>query len=133
MTYGPGLVGALLIETFCGKSICLGAPITTYSSQSYGWAHLCCQFCASLEFPLMALLVSGGHTELVYMKKMALSKLLVKHVMMQLVKRMIKSGRVLGLPYPSGKEIDALYVKAQIPINFRAMLKRITMTLVLVA
>ena len=34
VTYGPGLVGAFINRTFCSKSICPGAPITTYSSQS---------------------------------------------------------------------------------------------------
>ena len=45
-----------------------------------------------------------------------------------------KVGRVLGLPYPSGKEIDALAHEGTDTYQFpRAMLKRITMTLVLVA
>lgn len=56
---------------------------------------------------------------------MALSKLLVKHVMMQIGEAYDKVGRVLGLPYPSGKEIDALAHEGTDTYQFpRAMLKR---------
>ena len=55
---------------------------------------------------------------------MALSKLLVKHAMMRTGEAYDKVGRVLGLPYPSGKEIDALAHEGTDTYQFpRAMLK----------
>lgn len=66
----------------------------------------------------MALLVSGGHTELVYMKEDGSFEIVGETRDDAAGEAYDKVGRVLGLPYPSGKEIDAFAMKAQIPTNF---------------
>jgi N6-L-threonylcarbamoyladenine synthase len=61
-----------------------------------------------LVFPLMALLVSGGHTELVYMAEDGSFEIIGETRDDAAGEAYDKVGRVLGLPYPSGKEIDRL-------------------------
>ena len=72
----------------------------------------------------MALLVSGGHTELVYMKEDGSFEIVGETRDDAPGEAYDKVGRVLGLPYPSGKEIDALAHEGTDTYQFpRAMLK----------
>lgn len=72
----------------------------------------------------MALLVSGGHTELVYMKEDGSFEIVGETRDDAAGEAYDKVGRVLGLPYPSGKEIDALAHEGTDTYQFpRAMLK----------
>ncbi len=67
VTYGPGLVGALLIGISAAKALALasGKPLIAVNHMA---GHIYAnQLVEPLQFPLMALVVSGGHTELVYM------------------------------------------------------------------
>ena len=66
VTYGPGLVGALLVGLAAAKAFAWahGLPLIPVNHMA---GHLmAAQSVEPLEFPLLALLVSGGHTELVY-------------------------------------------------------------------
>ena len=67
VTYGPGLVGALLIGLSAAKAFAWahGLPLLPVNHMA---GHIyAARFVKPLTFPLLALLVSGGHTELVYM------------------------------------------------------------------
>ena len=66
------------------------------------------RFVKPLTFPLLALLVSGGHTELVYMTEDGSFEIIGETRDDAAGEAYDKVGRVLGLSYPSGKEIDRL-------------------------
>lgn len=124
VTYGPGLVGALLIGISAAKAFAWAhdlplIPVNHMAGHIYA-AH----FVEPLQFPLMALLVSGGHTELVYMKETGSFEIIGETRDDAAGEAYDKVGRVLGLNYPSGKEIDALAHLGQDTYDFpRAMIK----------
>lgn len=77
-----------------------------------------------LEFPLLALLVSGGHTELVYVSEAGDYKIVGETRDDAVGEAYDKVGRVMGLTYPAGREIDELAHQGQDIYDFpRAMIK----------
>ena len=69
VTYGPGLIGSLLIGVQAAKTIALvtGKPlIPVHHIAGHIYAN---NLEKRLQFPLIALVVSGGHSELIYMKE----------------------------------------------------------------
>lgn len=90
VTEGPGLVGALLIGINAAKAFAFAnnLPIVgVHHIAGHIYANALVQ---PMDFPLLALVVSGGHTELVYMKEHGSLKSSVRREMMQLVKLMIR-------------------------------------------
>lgn len=124
VTYGPGLVGALLIGLSAAKAFAWanGLPLLPINHMA---GHIyAARLVEPLEFPLMALLVSGGHTELVYMKENGSFEIIGETRDDAAGEAYDKVGRVLGLNYPSGKEIDELAHQGSDTYNFpRAMMK----------
>jgi N6-L-threonylcarbamoyladenine synthase len=124
VTYGPGLVGALLIGISAAKAFAWAhdlplIPVNHMAGHIYA-AH----FVEPLQFPLMALLVSGGHTELVYMKETGSFEIIGETRDDAAGEAYDKVGRVLGLKYPSGKELDTLAHLGKDTYDFpRAMIK----------
>ncbi|MCV2499366.1 tRNA (adenosine(37)-N6)-threonylcarbamoyltransferase complex transferase subunit TsaD [Melissococcus plutonius] len=124
VTYGPGLVGALLIGVSAAKAFAWAhglplIPVNHMAGHTYA-ANLI----EPLKFPLIALLVSGGHTELVYMKEAGSYEIIGETRDDAAGEAYDKIGRVLGLSYPSGKEVDLLAHKGKDTYHFpRAMLK----------
>ena len=108
VTYGPGLVGALLIGLSAAKAFAWahGLPLLPVNHMA-GHIYAAC-FVKPLTFPLLALLVSGGHTELVYMTEDGSFEIIGETRDDAAGEAYDKVGRVLGLSYPSGKEIDRL-------------------------
>ncbi|MDT2744308.1 tRNA (adenosine(37)-N6)-threonylcarbamoyltransferase complex transferase subunit TsaD [Enterococcus asini] len=123
VTYGPGLVGSLLIGLSAAKAFAWahGLPLIPVNHMA---GHIyAARFVAPLEFPLMALLVSGGHTELVYMKADGEYEIIGQTRDDAAGEAYDKVGRVLGLTYPSGKEIDQLAHEGEDVFHFpRAMI-----------
>jgi N6-L-threonylcarbamoyladenine synthase len=108
VTYGPGLVGALLIGLSAAKAFAWahGLPLLPVNHMA---GHIyAARFVKPLTFPLLTLLVSGGHTELVYMVEDGSFEIIGETRDDAAGEAYDKVGRVLGLPYPSGKEIDRL-------------------------
>lgn len=108
VTYGPGLVGALLIGLSAAKAFAWahGLPLLPVNHMA---GHIyAARFVKPLTFPLLALLVSGGHTELVYMTEDSSFEIIGETRDDAAGEAYDKVGRVLGLSYPSGKEIDRL-------------------------
>ena len=108
VTYGPGLVGALLIGLSAAKAFAWahGLPLLPVNHMA---GHIyAARFVKPLTFPLLALLVSGGHTELVYMTEDGSFEIIGETRDDAAGEAYDKVGRVLGLTYPSGKEIDRL-------------------------
>lgn len=109
VTYGPGLVGALLVGlTFAkGLAFALDKPLI-------GVNHLEGHFYANylsnekLEPPFIALIVSGGHTSLLNVHNYQSFEVMGQTVDDAAGEAFDKVARVLGLPYPGGPEVDAL-------------------------
>lgn len=124
VTYGPGLVGALLIGLSAAKAFAWanGLPLLPINHMA---GHIyAARLVEPLEFPLMALLVSGGHTELVYMEEDGSFEIIGETRDDAAGEAYDKVGRVLGLSYPSGKEIDELAHQGEDTYDFpRAMIK----------
>lgn len=124
VTYGPGLVGSLLIGLSAAKAFAWahGLPLIPVNHMA---GHIyAARYVQPLEFPLMALLVSGGHTELVYMEQDGSYEIIGETRDDAAGEAYDKVGRVLGLQYPSGKEIDRMAHVGRDTYHFpRAMLK----------
>lgn len=124
VTYGPGLVGALLIGLSAAKAFayCHHLPLVPVNHMA---GHIyASRFVQKLEFPLMALVVSGGHTELVYMPEEGSFEIIGETRDDAAGEAYDKVGRVLGLPYPSGRPLDELAQKGKDCFAFpRAMLQ----------
>ena len=124
-TVGPGLVGALLVGVSAAKSLALAWDVP-FVGVNHMEAHLYAAFLEdpTLEFPLVVLLVSGGHTMLVEMQDHGRYRLLGQTIDDAAGEAFDKVARFLGLEYPGGPAIDreAMHGDPQ-AINFpRAML-----------
>lgn len=108
VTYGPGLVGSLLIGLSAAKAFAFAHNLPLLPINHMAGHIYAARFVKPLVFPLMALLVSGGHTELVYMQADGQFEIIGETRDDAAGEAYDKVGRVLGLTYPSGKEIDQL-------------------------
>ncbi|MGE0140075.1 MAG: tRNA (adenosine(37)-N6)-threonylcarbamoyltransferase complex transferase subunit TsaD, partial [Ilumatobacteraceae bacterium] len=106
-TIGPGLIGALLVGVAAAKSFAQawGVPFVGVNHHE---AHLYSAFLEdpTLEFPLVVLLVSGGHTMLVEMRDHGQYRLLGRTIDDAAGEAFDKVARFLGLGYPGGPAID---------------------------
>ena len=108
VTYGPGLIGSLLIGTMAAKTLAY-----VYNKPLIPVHHIAGHIYANnlvkeMEFPLIALVVSGGHTELVYMKDHYSFEVIGSTLDYAVGEAYDKVARVIGLPYPGGPNIDKL-------------------------
>lgn len=118
ITEGPGLVGALLIGINAAKAFAWA-----YQLPIVGVHHIAGHIYANalvqpMEFPLLALVVSGGHTELVYMKEHGHFELIGETRDDAAGEAYDKVARVLNLPYPGGPHIDRLAHEADEAVAF---------------
>ncbi|MGY3779118.1 tRNA (adenosine(37)-N6)-threonylcarbamoyltransferase complex transferase subunit TsaD [Isobaculum melis] len=124
VTEGPGLVGALLVGVNAAKAIAFAHQLPLIPVNHMAGHIYANRFEAPLEFPLMALVVSGGHTELVYMEKDGVFEIVGETRDDAAGEAYDKVGRVLGLTYPGGKQIDQMAHIGQDTFHFpRAMIK----------
>lgn len=108
VTYGPGLIGSLLIGLMCAKTLAYiyNKPlIPVHHIAGHIYAN---NLVSRLEFPLMALVVSGGHTELVYMKEDYSFEVIGSTLDDAAGEAYDKVARVIGLSYPGGPLVDKL-------------------------
>ncbi len=108
-TIGPGLVGALLVGACVGRSLSYALTIPAVGVHHME-GHL---FAAMLEknppeFPFIALLVSGGHTQLVRVTSFGNYELLGESIDDAVGEAFDKTAKLLGLNYPGGAELAAL-------------------------
>ncbi|MBW3612105.1 MAG: tRNA (adenosine(37)-N6)-threonylcarbamoyltransferase complex transferase subunit TsaD [Actinomycetota bacterium] len=110
-TVGPGLVGSLLVGVAGAKALALVWDIP-FVGVNHLEAHLFSAFVEdpSLQFPLVALLVSGGHTMLVAMEGHGHYRLLGSTVDDAAGEAFDKVARFLGLGYPGGPAIDRVAI-----------------------
>ena len=108
VTYGPGLIGSLMIGLQCAKTISLvtGKPlIPVHHIAGHIYAN---NLEKRLTFPLIALVVSGGHTDLVYMKEDYSFKKIGSTLDDAVGEAYDKVAKVCGLDYPGGPVVDRL-------------------------
>ncbi len=108
-TCGPGLVGALLVGSAIGRTLAWawGVPALGVHHME---GHLLAPMLEeeSPEFPFVALLVSGGHTQLVEVKGVGEYRLLGESLDDAAGEAFDKTAKLLGLPYPGGPELARL-------------------------
>ena len=106
-TAGPGLSGALLVGASIGRSLAMawGKPALAVHHME---GHLLAPMLEanSPEFPFIALLVSGGHTQLVRVDGIGQYQLLGESVDDAAGEAFDKTAKILGLPYPGGPFVD---------------------------
>ncbi|MFM1896575.1 MAG: hypothetical protein RLZZ385_1649 [Pseudomonadota bacterium] len=108
-TAGPGLVGALLVGAAVGRSLALGLGIPAVGVHHME-AHLLAPMLEANppRFPFVALLVSGGHTQLVRVDGIGSYRLLGESVDDAAGEAFDKVGKMLGLDYPGGPRVARL-------------------------
>jgi len=107
-TVGPGLVGCLLVGLNAAKTLAL-----VYDKPFIGVNHLNAHLCANyidtdLKPPFMALLVSGGHTQIIDVESYSKQTILGETIDDAVGEAYDKVARLIGLPYPGGPRLDKL-------------------------
>lgn len=118
VTQGPGLVGALLIGVTAAKTLAysLGVPvIPVHHVAGHIYAN---QLVGEMQFPLVSLVVSGGHTELILMEDHYDFERLGQTRDDAAGEAYDKVARLLELSYPGGPVIDQLAQKGKVTYNF---------------
>lgn len=113
VTYGPGLIGSLLIGVQAAKTISLvtGKPlIPVHHIAGHIYAN---NLEKRLSFPLIALVVSGGHSELIYMKEDYSFERIGGTLDDAVGECYDKVGKIINLPYPGGPKVDKLAHKGK--------------------
>jgi len=108
VTMGPGLIGSLLVGLNAAKTFAM-----MYNKPIIGVHHLAGHIYANnieheMKFPCVCLLVSGGNTELVYMKDHFKFEIIGETLDDAVGEAYDKVARVVGLPYPGGPHVDRL-------------------------
>ena len=106
VTYGPGLIGSLLVGIEAAKTLAYAynkplVPVHHISGHIYAN-----NLVKEMQFPLIALVISGGHTELIYMKDHYSFEKLGSTLDDAVGECYDKVARVIDIPYPGGPTID---------------------------
>ena len=116
-TRGPGLLGSLLVGTSFAKGLAMSLNIPIIEV-NHLQAHILAQFIRKKEkpsgipsFPFLSLLVSGGHTQLMVVRDYLDMETIGRTIDDAAGEAFDKCGKVIGLPYPAGPEIDKLSVQ----------------------
>ena len=118
-TSGPGLVGALLVGAAIGRSLAWALEIPAvpvHHMEGHLLAPMLEDDCP--EFPFIALLVSGGHTQLVEVSGVGRYRLLGESLDDAAGEAFDKTAKMLGLPYPGGPELARVAAQGD-PGRFR--------------
>ena len=109
VTQGPGLAGTLITGVCFAKGLALGLGLPIIGINHLE-AHIFVNFLAdpTLNFPFVCLLVSGGHTQLWYVKGLNHYTLMGETRDDAVGEAFDKGARILGLGYPGGPEIEKL-------------------------
>lgn len=118
VTEGPGLIGALLVGISAAKALAFAKKkplINVHHIAGHIYAN---RLIEEFEFPLLALIVSGGHTELIIMRDHGEYERIGETLDDAAGEAFDKVARTLELPYPGGPHIDRLSEKAEASIDF---------------
>ena len=107
-TVGPGLVGCLLVGLNATKTLAL-AYDKPFIGVNHLNAHLAANFIdTNLEPPFIALLVSGGHTQIIKVDSYSYMEIIGETIDDAVGEAYDKVARLIGLPYPGGPKLDKL-------------------------
>lgn len=117
-TYGPGLVGALLVGVSYAKSLsyALNKPLVAVNHIK---GHIAANYITheKLEPPFLCMMMSGGNTQIVFVKDYNMFEVLGKTKDDAIGEAFDKVARVIGLGYPGGPKIDKLARQGQANID----------------
>lgn len=108
VTYGPGLIGSLLVGVVAAQTLSYvyNKPLVpVHHIAGHIYAN---NLCRKMEFPLISLVVSGGHTELVYMSEDYSFEKIGGTLDDAVGEAYDKVARIIKLPYPGGPLVDKL-------------------------
>lgn len=107
-TVGPGLVGCLLVGLNATKTLAL-VHDKPFIGVNHLNAHLCANYLdTDIKPPFMALLVSGGHTQIIDVESYSKQTILGETIDDAVGEAYDKVARLIGLPYPGGPRLDKL-------------------------
>lgn len=109
-TRGPGLMGSLLVGTSFAKSLAFGLDIPLIDV-NHMQAHILAHFIEEADFtkppfPFLAMTISGGHTQIVKVTNYFEMEVIGETIDDAVGEAYDKSGKILGLGYPAGPEIN---------------------------
>jgi len=109
-TRGPGLMGSLLVGTSFAKSLAYGLNVPLIDV-NHMQAHILAHFIEEADFvkppfPFLAMTISGGHTQIVCVDDHFKMEVIGETIDDAVGEAFDKSGKILGLGYPAGPEID---------------------------
>lgn len=108
-TAGPGLIGALLVGASFAKSLAFGLQVPALAVHHLEAHLLAAQLdMPTLAFPFLALLVSGGHTQLIEAKGLGDYRLLGDTLDDAVGEAFDKTAKLMGIPYPGGARLAQL-------------------------
>ncbi len=113
VTYAPGLVGALLVGVQAAKALAFAHQLPIIPVHHIAGHIYANNIENNLKFPLIALVVSGGHTEIVHMTSHYQFEIIGSTMDDAVGEAYDKVARVLQLPYPGGPQIDRLAQNGQ--------------------
>ena len=113
VTYSPGLLGSLLVGLEAAKAISM-----VYNKPLIKVNHMMGHICANnigkkLEYPLISLIISGGHTDLIYMKDENSFSYIGSTLDDAVGECFDKVARILEMPYPGGPNIEKLAINGK--------------------
>ena len=119
VTYGAGLVGALLVGVSAAKALSYSLNIPLYAVNHIE-AHIAANYISSPELkpPFLAVVASGGHTGVCRVDGLNKFTMLSSTTDDAIGEAFDKVARAIGLPYPGGPEIDKLAKKGEANIKF---------------
>jgi len=106
VTYGPGLLGSLLVGLEAAKALCM-----VYNKPLIKVNHMMGHIAANnigreLKYPLVSLVISGGHTDLMYMEEKGSFRYLGRTLDDAIGECFDKVARILDMPYPGGPNVE---------------------------
>ena len=108
VTNGPGLIGALHVGLQAAKTLSMVYNIPLIAVHHLAGHIYANNFESKIEYPCMALIVSGGNSEIVYMEDELKFKVIGQTIDDAIGECIDKAARIIGLPYPGGPHIDRL-------------------------
>ncbi|MCC3376600.1 tRNA (adenosine(37)-N6)-threonylcarbamoyltransferase complex transferase subunit TsaD [Cohnella sp. REN36] len=108
VTQGPGLIGALLVGVVAAKSLAMALDVPLIGTHHIAGHIYANRLIGDIVFPALALVVSGGHTELVLLEREGVFRIVGRTRDDAVGEAYDKVARALSFPYPGGPYIDKL-------------------------
>lgn len=108
VTQGPGLIGALLVGVVAAKSLALALDVPLIGTHHIAGHIYANRLIGDIVYPALALVVSGGHTELVLLPEEGVFRIVGRTRDDAVGEAYDKVARALSFPYPGGPHVDKL-------------------------